>query len=89
MRDLRAFDESPLGRELIEIAEGKKPWPESNAKRQHYVPRFQLSDFTRDGSTLFQLKTATGAPRKTTPTLAASKKFFYVYPDAEVVFSPT
>jgi hypothetical protein len=84
MRDLRAFDKSPLGRELIEIAEGKKPWPESNAKRQHYVPRFQLSDFTRDGSTLFQLKTATGAPRKTTPTLAASKKFFYVYPDAEV-----
>ncbi|MFP5387775.1 MAG: DUF4238 domain-containing protein [Thermoleophilia bacterium] len=73
-----------MGKELLEIVEGKKPWPESNAKRQHYVPRFQLADFTLDGETLFQLKTATGAPRKTTPTLAASKKFFYVYPDAEM-----
>ncbi len=85
MLDPRAFDDSPLGRELIEIAEGKKPWPISNARRQHYVPRFQLSDFTRDGSTLYQLKTETGASRKTTPTLAASKKFFYVYPDPDVV----
>ncbi len=84
MPDPRAFDSSPLGKELLEIAEGKRPWPESNAKRQHYVPKFQLADFTLDGKTLFQLKTASGAPRKTTPTLAASKKFFYVYPDAEM-----
>jgi hypothetical protein len=84
MPDPRVFDSSPLGKELLAIADGRKPWPESNAKRQHYVPKFQLADFTLDGETLFQLKTATGAPRKTTPTLAASKKFFYVYPDAEM-----
>jgi hypothetical protein len=77
--DLRPFDTCALGRELAAIGTGKKPWPESKARRHHYVPRFQLAKFTTVGSTLFQLNTKTGQPRKTTPTDAAYKKDFYIY----------
>jgi Protein of unknown function (DUF4238) len=81
--DLRAFDRCALGRELAAIGEKRKPWPERKARRHHYVPRFQLAEFTKDGETLFQLHTKTGRPRKTTPTEAAFKKDFYIYPDGD------
>ena len=55
--DLRAFDNGPLGHELAAIAAGSKPWPESKARRHHYVPRFQLAKFAKDGKSLFQLHT--------------------------------
>ncbi|MBS1677915.1 MAG: DUF4238 domain-containing protein [Actinobacteria bacterium] len=81
--DLRVFDDCPLGRELASIAAGTKPWPESKARRHHYVPRFQLAKFTKDGENLFQLHTGTGQPRKTSPTDAAFKKDLYIYPDQD------
>ncbi|HEX6665889.1 MAG TPA: DUF4238 domain-containing protein [Solirubrobacterales bacterium] len=83
MPNLGAFETCPLGRELAEIGEGRKPWPESKARRQHYVPRFQLAKFSIDGKTLFQLNTKSGQPRKTTPTDAAFKKDFYIYKDED------
>jgi hypothetical protein len=79
-----AFRSSPLWQELASIAFGDKPWPTSEAKRQHFVPRFVLSEFLAPGrERIVQLSLRTGQAQAVRPHLAASRKGFYNLPERE------
>jgi hypothetical protein len=79
-----AFQSSPLWQELAAIALGEKPWPTSQAKRQHFVPRFVLSGFLAPGSErLAQLTVRTGQTHQVLPHRAASRNRFYSLPERE------
>jgi Protein of unknown function (DUF4238) len=81
--DPRAFDEGPYGQELIQIELGLKPWPEPDAKRQHFIPRFLLNRFAMADGRLIQLDTKTGTPQKVAAKRAASRHRFYTFADDE------
>jgi hypothetical protein len=74
--------EGPLAQHLREISEGKRPLPQTKARRHHFVPAFALSKFAtprkRDG-VIFQLDTNTGQPRKTTPDQACFAEDLYTH----------
>jgi hypothetical protein len=63
--------EGPLVQELREIAEGRSPWPPTQARRHHFVPAFLLARFATPGRQrkgfIFQLDTKSGKPQRTTP----------------------
>jgi hypothetical protein len=66
---------------LLEIAEGKRDFPETRARRHHYVPAFLLAKFAdpvgdRRGW-IYQLDTSTGKPQKTTPNSACFERDLY------------
>lgn len=83
-RDPRAFDEGPIGQELIQLELGLKPWPSENAKRHHFVSRFLLGRFAPESERLFQLDLRTGKPLGGVPTdKAASRRRFYEFEDEE------
>jgi Protein of unknown function (DUF4238) len=73
--------EGPLVRDLREIAEGKREFPKTTARRHHYVPAFVLSHFVEPRgdrrSFMAQLDTTNGQPRKTTPNDACFEKDLY------------
>jgi hypothetical protein len=69
--------------DLRQIAEGKKPFPDSAARRHHFVPAFSLAQFAnppggRKGR-LFQLDVRTGKPQRTSPDDAAFEIDLYSY----------
>jgi hypothetical protein len=76
-----AFRASPLFQELERINEKEDPsYFDSQAKRQHFVPRLMLRRFAReiDKKHLFyQLDVRTGAPRRVPIEDAASRRYFY------------
>ena len=82
--DPRAFDEGPIGQDLVQIELGLKPWPSKDAKRHHFVSRFVLNRFAQANERLFQLDCETGTPRGGIPTSkAASRMRFYEFEDDE------
>jgi len=75
--------ETDLSFELREIAEGTRPFPETTARRHHFVPAFSLACFAeptgeRKGR-LFQLDVASGKPQRTSPDDAAFEIDLYTY----------
>jgi Protein of unknown function (DUF4238) len=76
-----AFRASPLFRELERInSEEESSYFESQAKRQHFIPRLMLKRFAResDGKLfIFQLEVKTGTPRRVQIEDAASRRYFY------------
>ena len=76
-----AFRASPLFQELERINEQEEPsYFESQAKRQHFVPRLMLKRFARqDGKrfVFYQLDVRTDTPKLTTIEDAASRRYFY------------
>jgi Protein of unknown function (DUF4238) len=76
-----AFRASPLFQELERINSEEEPsYFESQAKRQHFIPRLMLKRFGReiDGKVfIFQLDVKTGAPRRVQIEDAASRRYFY------------
>jgi len=73
--------EGPLARELRDIADGNRDFPETTARRHHYVPAFLLARFAdpvgdRRGW-MYQLDTSTGKPQKTTPNSACFERDLY------------
>jgi Protein of unknown function (DUF4238) len=72
--------EGPLVGHLREIAEGKRAFPSTTARRHHYVPSFALARFAtppkREG-VLFSMNTASGKPEKTTPDRSAFVEELY------------
>jgi hypothetical protein len=83
------FAATPLLKELERIAaSGDSSAFESEAKRQHFIPRFHLARFTRerDGRDyLFQLDVRTGRPQRIQPEQAASRRYFYAVLDDDGV----
>jgi hypothetical protein len=83
--DLEAVSEifatAPLFKEMEKIvAGGDYSVLESEAKRQHFIPRFHLKRFSleRDGRDyLFQLDVESGKPQRIQPEEAASRRHFY------------
>lgn len=71
---------SPLIRELVAIGKGDKKIPESDAKRHHFIPQLALSQFTSNGSQLFQLDTRSGKPQRTSVKSAGSRHQYYRFP---------
>jgi len=83
MPDLRAFDEGPIGQELIQMELGLKPWPSKDAKRHHFVSRFLLDRFAND-ERLVQLDLRSGKPQGGIRVdKAASRHRFYEFEDEE------
>lgn len=83
-RDPRAFDEGPIGQELIQLELGLKPWPSKDAKRHHFISRFLLSRFAPESERLFQLDVRTGKPRGgILVSRAASRHRFYEFEDED------
>jgi hypothetical protein len=77
--------ESDLQFELRGIAEGRSAFPETKARKHHFVPAFALAQFAtpaehRKGK-LFQLEVNTGRPQRTTPNDAAFEIELYTYGD--------
>jgi Protein of unknown function (DUF4238) len=81
--DPKAFDEGPYGQELIQIELGLKSWPEPDAKRHHFIPRFLLNRFAKDDERLVQLDKTTGKPQVIPAKSAASRHHFYTFADGE------
>ena len=81
------MDDGPIGQELIQIELGLKSWPNSNAKRHHFIPRFLLNRFADDDERLTQLDTSTGAPQQIGAKQAASRHHFYTFADEDGVKS--
>jgi Protein of unknown function (DUF4238) len=81
--DLNAFDEGPFAQELIQIELGLKSWPEPDAKRHHFIPRFLLNRFAKDNERLVQLDKTTGKPQVIGAKSAASRYHFYTFADDE------
>ena len=83
----RAFRESPLFQELErQAAAGEWESFESEAKRQHFIPRFLLSRFAQNDDSrefLFQLDVSSGRPNRIAPAQAASRRYFYAILDEE------
>lgn len=82
-----AFRASPLFEELERRAI-TEDWTgfETEAKRQHFIPRFLLSNFARNdgkGDLLFQLDIRSGKPNRVAPEQAASRRYFYAILDEE------
>jgi hypothetical protein len=81
------FAATPLLKEMEKIvAAGDYSVFESEAKRQHFIPRFYLKRFSRerDGRDyLFQLDVDSGQPRRIQPEQAASRRYFYAALDDE------
>lgn len=69
---------SPLFQELAKALDAGPSLPESNVKRQHFIPQFQLRRFGRasDGR-LLQLAVRQGQPRWVTVRDAASRHRYY------------
>jgi hypothetical protein len=76
-----AFRASPLFQELDRInAEEKPEYFESQAKRQHFIPRLMLKRFARaidEKFFLYQLDVKTGKPQRVQVDDAASRRYFY------------
>jgi hypothetical protein len=73
-------------RELEAQARKDGPYPESEAKRHHLVPRFLLSRFACDRGgreRIVQLDLRTGKPQWVDPTKAASRTRFYRVTDED------
>ena len=80
--DPQAFDEGPIGQDLIQIELGLMPWPSEDAKRHHFVPRFLLNRFAPATERIFQLDRRTGKPLGGIATSkAASRNRFYEFED--------
>jgi hypothetical protein len=80
----RAFDEGPIGQELIQIELGLKSWPSRGAKRHHFISRFLLNRFASANERLFQLDQRTGKPQGGISTdKAASRHRFYEFEDED------
>jgi len=83
----RAFRSSALIAELEEIANTRDYSVfDSDAKRQHFVPRFLLSRFAQrvgDKELTFQLDIDTGENRSVDIRQAASRRYFYAILDDE------
>jgi hypothetical protein len=61
---------------LAEMESGEKPFPKSDAKRHHFLPKFVLNGFC-DGRTLFQLDKEDGSCVEITPKQAAWEADLY------------
>jgi hypothetical protein len=61
---------------MQELAEGKRPFPTSDAKRHHYVAQFQLTKFKGKGR-LYQLDKEDGTCEVVTPKKAAWSSNLY------------
>jgi hypothetical protein len=77
----------PLALELREISEGRRGIPQTQARRQHYVPAFALAQFAnppgeRKGF-MAQLHTGTGKPGKTKPNDACRRPDLYTQEAAD------
>jgi hypothetical protein len=81
------FAATPLLKEMEEIvAGGDYSVFESEAKRQHFIPRFHLKRFAHERDRrdyLFQLDVRSGQPRRIQPEQAASRRYFYAALDDE------
>jgi Protein of unknown function (DUF4238) len=79
-----ALAEGPLAKHLREIGEGKRPLPQTRARRHHFVPSFALAKFAtpqkRDG-VIYQLDTKTGKPQKTSPDASCFAEELYTQDD--------
>ena len=83
----QAFRQSPLITELEEVAKsGDFSSFDSEAKRQHFVPRFLLGRFAEKVGRkkfIYQLDTETGDARRVETKDAAAKRYFYALLDDE------
>lgn len=74
-------EDGTLAKELRAIARGEKALPRSEAKRQHFVPRFLLDGFSdrpgQPGGRIVQLDVRSGQPRAVQPAHAASRRRCY------------
>jgi hypothetical protein len=73
-----ALRQSPLFQELYEITEsGDYSRFESRAKRQHFIPQFQLRQFgtPNDSDLIYQLAVNGGANRRVAVGQAASRRY--------------
>lgn len=81
------FAATPLLKEMEKIvAGGDYSVFESQAKRQHFIPRFHLKRFSRERGGrdyLFQLDVHRGRPQRIQPEEAASRRYFYATLDEE------
>jgi hypothetical protein len=79
--------ESPLLRHLHDIVEGRKPMPDSDGKRHHFIPQFLLRRFASTGSSdvprVARLDRRSGQPRTVTTKEAAFKKNLYTLSDED------
>lgn len=76
----QGFLSSPLLKELEALVRAGDPYPESDAKRHHLVPRFLLQRFVRQTSErprIMQLDVTCGKPQAVDPAAAASRMRFY------------
>lgn len=80
--DQDAINETQFAQRLIEIELGLRDWPEPDAKRHHFVPRFFLDRFAEQGW-LTQLDKRSGQPQKVRADKAASKTRFYRFSNDE------
>lgn len=73
-----------LSDEMQEIAEGRRAFPRTAARRHHFVPSFHLARFGepagRRKGLLFQLDHRTGKPQRTTPDSACFARDLYTAP---------
>jgi len=80
------FEESPLRSEMQALLERVEGFPESSARRHHFVPAFALAQFARPPERkgwLFQLDVRTGRPQRTRPHDVAYEENFYTYTNTE------
>lgn len=81
---LRALREAPVARELASYGRGELELPKSGAKRHHFNPRLLLRGFAGPSGRLQQLdKGDDGRLIETDLDSAASRRWFYSFPDAE------
>lgn len=86
MIDLEAaYRNSPLFAQLEAVGTGKRPMPESQARRHHYNPRLIIRGFVgraRDGSQqLYRLDVRSGKPQRTSVDNAGSELRYYRFND--------
>jgi hypothetical protein len=83
-------EEGPLRAEMRAILEGAKAFPESFARRHHFVPSFVLAQFAQPASRkgfLYQLDVRSGRPQRTRPHDAAFGVDLYAYENREGTLS--
>jgi len=81
--DPEAFNETPYAQTLMQIELGLKPWPEPDAKRHHFIPRFLLNRFAKADERLVQLDKTSSKPQSILANKAASRQRFYTFADDE------
>jgi hypothetical protein len=84
---IKTFEETPLFKQMERtVAGGDYSALDSEARQQHFIPRFHLKRFSqeRDGKNyLFQLDVHSGQPKRIQPEQAASGRYFYAVTDDE------